>query len=63
LVKGGLISQNGWGFCLKKKGEEKIFGKVFPKAEKFPKPAGKPTAPKAASTKSEPAKKEVKKAK
>ena len=33
LVKGKLVGQLGWGFSIKKLGEEKILGKVFPKKE------------------------------
>ena len=38
LVKGKLVGQVGWGFSIRKQGEEKILGKVFPKAEKGKKP-------------------------
>ena len=38
LVKGKLVGQIGWAFSIKKLGEEKILGKVFPKPVRAKKP-------------------------
>ena len=45
LVKGKLVGQLGWGFSIKKLGEEKILGKVFPKKAPVKKPKAAAAAP------------------